>query len=115
MRNPRVAFEKFLVVPAGRLPTSCRTRTEQEEHMILESENVEVLPWVKGELNYLAPGDERPRTYTYEPPGGVPRSTVVNEPHTVQISDARPILAKVSLDEQGFGLVRQRSAVRDFY
>src|SRR5262245_3358359 len=115
MRNPCGAFEKFLVVPAGRLPTSCRIRTEQEDHMRLESENTEVLPWVKAELNYLAPGDERPRTYTYEPPAGVPRSSVVNEPHTVQISDARSILSKVSLDGQGFGLVRQRSAVHDFY
>jgi hypothetical protein len=39
---------------------------------------------------------------------------VVNEPHTVAISDARPILSRVSLDERGFDLVRQRSAVRDF-
>jgi hypothetical protein len=80
-----------------------------------EAEDVEVLPWVKAELNYLAPTAERPRTYTYEPPAGVPRSTAVNEPHTVQISDARPILARVSLDDQGFGLVRHPSAVRDFY
>jgi hypothetical protein len=45
----------------------------------------------------------------------VPRTTAVNEPHTVTIADARPILARVSLDEQGFGLVRHRSVVRDFY
>jgi hypothetical protein len=88
---------------------------EQEDQMSLESENVEVLPWVKAELNYLAPGDERPRTYTYEPPAGVPRSTVVNEPHAVQIHDARPILSRLSLDEQGFALVRHRSAVHDLY
>jgi hypothetical protein len=39
----------------------------------------------------------------------------VNEPRTVKISDARPLLARLSLDEQGFGLVRHPSAVRDFY
>jgi hypothetical protein len=83
--------------------------------MSLQSATAEVLPSVKAELNYLAPGKERPRTYTYEPPAGVPRSTVVNEPHTVRVADARPILAKVSLDEQGFGLAHHRSAVRDFY
>jgi hypothetical protein len=80
-----------------------------------ERERVEVLPRVKAELNYLAPTRERPRTFTYDPPAGVPRTTAVNEPHAVQISDARPILSRVSLDAQGFGLVRHRSAVRDFY
>jgi hypothetical protein len=83
--------------------------------MSLQSATVEVLPWVKAELNYLAPTRERPRTYTYDPPAGVPRSTAANEPHSVPISDARPILSEIGLDEQGFDLVRHRSAVRDFY
>jgi hypothetical protein len=83
--------------------------------MSLQRATDEVLPWVKAELNYLAPTRERPRTYTYDPPAGVPRTTTVNEPHDVMISDARPILTEVSLDEEGFGLVRQQSAVRDFY
>jgi hypothetical protein len=39
----------------------------------------------------------------------------VNAPHRVLIGDARPVLARLSLDEQGFGLVRHDSAVRDFY
>jgi hypothetical protein len=77
--------------------------------------STDVLPFVKAELNYLGPAAERPRTYTYDPPAGVPRSTAMNEPHTVSIADMRPILARLSLDEQGFGLVRHRSAVRDFY
>ena len=32
-----------------------------------------------------------------------------------EITDARPILSEVSLDEEGFGLIEQHSAVRDFY
>ena len=83
--------------------------------MSLQSATADVLPSVKAELNYLAATGERPRTYTYEPPAGLPRSTAVNEPHTVTIADARPILARVSLHEQGFDLVRYRSAVRDFH
>jgi hypothetical protein len=77
--------------------------------------SAQVLPWIKAELNYLAPTRARPRTYACEPPAGVPRSTAVSEPHVVHISDARAILSKVSLDDQGFGLVRHLSAVRDFY
>ena len=70
---------------------------------------------VTAELNYLAPTHERPRTYTFDPPAGAPRTTALNEPHAVRIADARPILADVSLDRQGFDLVRHHSAVRDFY
>ena len=83
--------------------------------MSLQSADVETLPWVEAELNYLEPTTGRPRTYTYDPPPGVPRTTTVNAPHSVQIADARPILSELSLDEEGFGLVHHRSAVRDFY
>src|SRR5262245_40591293 len=83
--------------------------------MSLQSATIEVLPWVKAELNYIVPTAERPRTYTYDPPAGVPRTTVVNERHTVTISDMRPILSDISLDEHGFDLVQHKSAVRDFY
>ena len=68
----------------------------------------------KAELNYLAPTHERPRTYTYDPPPGVPRSTVINEPHTVQIHNARQMVSAPLLDDEGFGLVQHRSAVRNF-
>jgi hypothetical protein len=75
----------------------------------------DVLPWVKAELNYLAPTTERPRTYAYLPPEDTPPSTALPEPHTVVVSDLRPILDEVSLDREGFDLVHHRSAVRDFY
>ncbi len=75
----------------------------------------EALPWVKAELNYLTPTTERPRTYTYLPPEGTPPSTAVPEPHTMVVRDLRSILAEVSLDQEGFDLVRHKSVVRDFY
>lgn len=83
--------------------------------MSLQSVSTEGLPCVKAELNYLAPTRERPRTYTFDPPVGVARTTVVNDPHEVAIIDARRLLADVSLDEEGFGLVQHKSAARDFY
>jgi hypothetical protein len=83
--------------------------------MSLQSARIETIGSVYAELNYLAPARERPRTFTYEPPIGVPRTTTVNEPHRVQIRDARPIIGSVSLDGEGFGLVSHDSAVRDFY
>ena len=43
------------------------------------------------------------------------RSNAVYEPHRMHVRNARPIAADLSLDNQGFALVRQTSAVRDFY
>jgi hypothetical protein len=83
--------------------------------MTLHQNPSETLAAVEAELNYLVPTKERPRTYAYDPPPGVPRTTGVHEPHTVPIRDARPIVAAISLDQHGFGLVTHRSKVRDFY
>jgi hypothetical protein len=83
--------------------------------MSLASAAIETLAGVRAELNYLAATTSRPRTYTYDPPAGTPRSTVVNEPHTLFVADARPILRDVSLDRHGFALMHRQSAVADFY
>ena len=53
--------------------------------------NVDQLPYVEAELNYLAPMTERPRYYAYEPQPGEPHSNMTPEPHRMQIHDLRPI------------------------
>ena len=73
------------------------------------------LPHVEAELNYLAPTTERPRNYTFEPPAGVSRSNTTREQHRVPIHSARPIASDISLDREGFAVVRQASEVHDFY
>ncbi len=82
--------------------------------MTLERAMIDALPTVEAELSYLVPMTERPRNFAYEPPAGVPWSNTSHEPRRLPIHDARPIAADVSLDGEGFGIVRQRSAVRDF-
>src|SRR5207237_8362765 len=77
--------------------------------------NADRLPFVEAELNYLAPMSERPRYYAYEPEPGEPRSNLEPEPHLMRIHDLRPISAELDLDVQGFALVEQRRAVRDFW
>src|ERR1700731_5197985 len=52
---------------------------------------------------------------TYDPPPGVPRSTVVPEPHVMLIHDARPVAGRLTLDGEGLAVVEHRSAVKDFY
>ncbi len=73
------------------------------------------LPLIEAELHYLTPMADRPRNYTFDPPPGVPRSNVVPETHHVPVQDVRPIASDVSLDREGFAVLRHRSAVRDFY
>jgi hypothetical protein len=77
--------------------------------------SVEQLASVEGVLNYFKPSAEKPRTYTYSPPPpGEPMSTVVAEPHSIAIYDARPVLGRVSVDREGFDLIRFETAVTDF-
>ena len=77
--------------------------------------NIDQLSYVEAELNYLAPISERPRYYAYEPEPGEPRSNLMPEPHQMRIHNLRPIADELGLDVQGFALVEQRSAVRDFW
>ncbi|WP_149535484.1 CmcJ/NvfI family oxidoreductase [Siccirubricoccus phaeus] len=65
-------------------------------------------------LNYLAPVQGRPRTYTFPPPNGEPRSNVLPEPHEVVIHDARRAGEEFSLDRQGFAWINAPTAVVDF-
>ncbi|HYZ21837.1 MAG TPA: CmcJ/NvfI family oxidoreductase [Rhodopila sp.] len=73
------------------------------------------LPQVTGEVVYLARLADRPYTYTFDPPAGVMKSNIVNDPHTVPIFDMRPIADSLSLDVQGFILVEAPTKVTDFY
>jgi len=67
------------------------------------------------DLHYLIPSAERPRTFTYDPPAGTPRSNASYAAHHVRIADLRPDAQSFTLDRQGFALIAQRSAVSDFY
>ena len=83
--------------------------------MGLQETKIESLPFVKAELNYLAPIAGKPRTYAFDPPPGEPKSTALPEPHVVPIFDGRLIAKSFSLDREGFQLVRHPTVVRNFY
>jgi hypothetical protein len=69
---------------------------------------------VEATLNYIAESSEKPVIYTYKPPPGTPRATGTTETKPVVIRNAR-LQSDLSLDTKGFQLVRQSTAVRDFY
>ena len=83
--------------------------------MGLQETKIESLPFVTAELNYLASTPGKPRTYALDPPPGEPKSTALPEPHQVPIFDARLIAENISLDREGFALVRYPTAVKNFY
>jgi hypothetical protein len=70
---------------------------------------------VRGTLNYLVPGSEKPVTYMYVQPSGASTRTGQYRPYTVSIRNAREAIGKPSLDTQGFILRDHVSVVRDFY
>ena len=50
------------------------------------------------------PMKEKPYSYNYEPPPGVPPRNTREETHTVKIIDARPFNDTLSLEREGFVL-----------
>jgi hypothetical protein len=87
----------------------------REITMTLHQTNIESLPFVTAELNYLKPTNGKRRTYAFDPPPGEPKSTALPEPHHVPVFNGRPIAQNISLDREGFALVRHPTSVRNFY
>ena len=86
------------------------------EAVVLQSvRQVERVPHVTATLRYMVPAVEKPRSYMYEPPPGVPQNSATYEPHSTLIRNLRPIAPRLSFDAEGFRLLNHRSGVRDFY
>jgi len=83
--------------------------------MTYHARTIETLPHVVAQLHYLVPMAETPRNYTFDPPAGTPRSNAAYEARKLPIYDARPVASEISFDREGFAVVRQQSAVHDFY
>jgi hypothetical protein len=71
---------------------------------------------VEAELNYLVANGEKPATYAYEPPEGVPLGSGNYQTQRVKISNARvsPPPGGFSLDRNGFELHQHTSTLTDF-
>lgn len=75
-----------------------------------------VLPAVtKAPLLFLRPMRERPVSYQYDPPPGIPERTGTYDPHLIEIRNARPLAPALSLDAEGFTLVRAHSDFFDYH
>jgi hypothetical protein len=72
-------------------------------------------PGVVAPINFTQPMAEKPYSYNYEPPPGVPLRNTLEEIHEVRIIHARPFNERLSLDREGFVLVRRPTAAKDLY
>ncbi len=70
---------------------------------------------VEASLRYLVSAEERIANYACKPPPGVPRRSGTYENYTMAIQNGRTITDRLSLDRQGFQLVRYETRVKDFY
>src|ERR1700728_1661251 len=66
-------------------------------------------------LSFLETVVEKPYSYNYDPPPGVPARNGQLIEHKVNVRDARPVNDGLSLDREGFVLLRHQTAATDFY
>jgi hypothetical protein len=70
---------------------------------------------VQAPINYLAEMAEKPYSYTYTPPQGIAQTNRQMTAVVMPVRDGRDIAGGLSLDREGFALLRSRSTVHDFY
>jgi hypothetical protein len=70
---------------------------------------------VEAPLNYLDVTAEKPVTFMYKTENGTPQRTYQNIKHTMAILNGRAVNERLTLDDQGFALVRHPTAVVNFY
>jgi len=74
-----------------------------------------VIETIEAPLTYVVPTGEKLFAYNYEPPPGMPLRTGRYEPQQITIRNGRALADTLSLDREGFVLLREPSAVGNFY
>jgi len=70
---------------------------------------------VEAALTFITPSDTKPSFHSSAVTGGAPRVFFETERHVVPIHDMRPLAGALSLDREGFELLRRPTAVEDLY
>lgn len=77
--------------------------------------NFTLLTSVRAPLTFTQPGADKPYSYQYDPPAGVPRRRADDVEHLVDIADGRPLRGAFALDVQGFELLHSPTLADDLY
>lgn len=70
---------------------------------------------VSAPLNFIRRQDKKPVFHSAALTGGLPKIFFETEAHTVAIADMRPIAETLSVEREGFELLRHATAVNDLY
>ena len=70
---------------------------------------------VRAPLRFIKPQSTKPKFLSSALTGGEPEFLFASEDHLVTIADMRPFAEDLSLDREGFELLRRPSPVTDFY
>jgi hypothetical protein len=73
------------------------------------------LKGVVAPVNFTMPMAEKPYSYNYDPPPGVPPRNTKEETHRVKILDGRAVNDQLSLDREGFVLLHCPTAATNLY
>jgi hypothetical protein len=73
------------------------------------------LKGVVAPINFTQPMAEKPYSYNYEPPPGVPPRNTREETHAIKILDGRAVADRLSLDREGFVLMHCPTAATNLY
>jgi len=73
------------------------------------------LKGVVAPVNFTQKMAEKPYSYNYEPPPGVPPRNTREESHQIKVLDARAVADRLSLDREGFVLLQRPTAATNLY
>jgi hypothetical protein len=83
--------------------------------MATAGEQLNLGPTVEATINYVVDSGEQVVNIPSTPDGGKSSHIGEYEEKTVSVADARPATADLSLDREGFALVKFETSVSDFY
>jgi hypothetical protein len=82
----------------------------------MDGSSIHILDQIEATLNYLAPTADKPYAYTYSPPPqGRPQRSGDPALHRVTIRNGRPLQAGLTLDREGFALLRRPTQAANFH
>lgn len=81
----------------------------------MSSESSNRSEYLEAPINYLEHSAERPVTYLYEPPDGVPIRSGRTTKQWMKVQNGRLVANELTLDRQGFAFIRHHTRVSNFY
>jgi hypothetical protein len=96
------------------IPASAERRPAEAAAVISNDNSPARAPDVRAAINYIETFGERPRAFQYDPPPGVALRTGTYTPRPVLVRNGRAALGRISLDREGFQLVREPTAFTNF-